>query len=360
MLVDAPSAKQLAGTVTWEPLVSSWLGGEWLADVPVVSGGVTWSTGREVPGSLNLTVPRQADGRSWWPGDDPGHPLARFGQQLQVAVRVGAPVSGQAWTIPLGVFRIMSWDDQGDSIAVTGTSMFQAIEDDRFRSPVATRPTGTLRSELRRILPADLGLSVDPALTDRKVPAMSWGESRMDALREIVAAWPARLRETRTGDAAVLPPLPAVPTPVGTLTDGEGGTVVSAYRSDTRDGAYNRVVARGQEETASGMPAFQYVADQVAGPMRTGGPYGIVTRFFSSPLITSKAAAEASARTMLANSLRPTRTVPVVLAPDPRWELDDGVEVVTADERMWGFVSGLQIPLTVGDGDMRMDVEVTA
>lgn len=359
MITNAPSASQLGGAVTWEPVVSSWLGSEYLGQVPVSSGSVVWSTGREVPGSVSLEVPRFDRGVSWWPGDDPRHPLARFGQTLDVAVKVGSVVSGQSWIVPMGRFLVTNWDDNGDTISVSGASMFQRIEDDRFVSPMATRSGGTLVSELRRVLPASVGLTVAAGLTNRAVPAMSWGESRMDAVREIAAAWPARLREDRAGNAVVLPPLPDVPAPTETLTDGEGGTVVSAYRTDTRDGAYNRVVARGQETTDSGLPAFQHVADMETGPMRVRGPYGVVTRFFSSPLITSRSAAAASARTMLADAVRPARTVPVILAPDPRWELDDAVEVVKGEDRVWGFVSGLQVPLTVGDGDMRLDVEVS-
>lgn len=351
-------ADLLPGALTWAPVVESYYGGVWLASVPVASGSVTWSTGRDVPGSLDLTVPRLTSGFDWRPGLDPRHPLGRFGQTLRVSVRVTSEVSRRVWVLPLGVFLVTATQpDEGD-VRVTGASMMQRVVDDRLMTPTPTRAGATLYSELRRILPASLPLSKDAALADRTCPAMSWGESRIDAVTEIADAWPARLRETPQGAVRVLAPLPDVPTPLATLTDGEGGTVVSAYESDSRDGVFNRVVARGQETDDRGMPTVQAVAEVTSGPLSTRGPYGAVTMFHSSPLYTSKAAALSGARKRLADVTRRARTVPVTLAPDPRWELDDAVAIEADGQSWWGYVSGLTIPLTVEDGDQRMDIEV--
>lgn len=358
MITDAPSARQLAGAVTWEPVVTSWLGGEWLADVPVSSGSITWSVRRQVPGTFELTVPRHHDGVDWWPGRDVAHPLARYGQELNIAVRVSSPVSGRTWTIQRGRFLVSEWRDQGGTIRVSGPSIFQRIEDSRFTSPTPSAASGTLATELRRLLPASIGMVVDGSLTSRSAPRLAYGESRMDAVQEVVSAWPARLREDRYGRASVLPPLPEIPTPADWLTDGEGGTVVSAYREDTREGVYNVVVARGQTTTDAGVPAHQYVAEQTTGPMSCTGPYGYVPRFFSSQFIDTYWAARNAAKAMLADAILPSRVIPVTLAPDPRWELDDGVGVRVDGDTFLGWVSGVQLPLTTADGDMRMDVEV--
>lgn len=358
---DAPGlGPLLSGAVTWEPVVSSWLGGRLLAEVvPVDSGSVTWSTHREVQGALDLTVPRKALGRSWAPGLDTEHPLARFGQQLHVTVRVTSLGSGESWDFRLGTFLVTATECDAGSVRVTGESILRRLVESRLRYPIAPRAGGTLKSEARRLVPSYIGLIVDPSLTDRACPAMSWGESRVDALEELATAWPARLREDVYGNVQLLAPLNAVPAPVETLTDGEGGTVVSAYASDSRDGAYNVVVARGQEQDDAGKPAFQAVAEVESGPFAVDS-YGEVVRFFSSPLITSMSAARSAARSLLNESIRPARTIPVTLAPDPRWELDDAVAVVADGQPWWGYVSGVQIPLTTGDGDQRMDVETHA
>ena len=359
--MDAPSSAALAAllprAVTWEPLVSSWVEGRFLASVPVAGGSVAWSSGREVPGSLDLTVPREAWGRDWRPGLDADHPLAAKGQQLHVSVRVGAPASGQSWTIRLGTFLIARSEASAGVVRVTGLSMMERVVRDRLTSPMAPRSGGTLASELRRLVPASMGLTISGDLTDRACPAMSWGESRADAIAEIAAAWPCRIREDAYGALHALPPLGGVPDPLDTLTDGEGGTVVEAYEADDAAGVYNRVVARGQESSDAGLPTIQAVASQETGPYAVAR-FGAKTFFLSSPLLTSMSAAESAARTRLAGLLRPARTVPVTIAPDPRWEVDDAVEVLADGSRWWGWVSGVQVPLTVADGDMRLDVEV--
>lgn len=357
MLSDLTAA-EVAGTLIVEPLVSSWLGGVWLADVPVVSGSVTWSIRREVPGSLDLTVPRVTPGADWLP-THPAHPLAHYGQVLHMSQRITLPVSRRTLVRRLGTFRITGWDDEGGTVRVSGVSMFRLIENARLTSASQSRADGTLASELRRLVPAEMGVIVGAGLTDRACPRMTWGESRIDAVRDIAHAWPARLRETVYGEVTVLPPLDETPTPVVTLTDGVGGTVVSAYSSGSEDGLYNGVIVRGQETDEEGRPLFQAEAWQGSGPLRDGGPFGRKPRFFSSPLINSQITAMTTARSILANAVRQALTLPVTCASDPRLEVDDAVEVITDEgrQRYWGYISGLTVPLT-HEGDMRVDVEV--
>lgn len=356
-MLDVLTDEEVAGALTWRPHVSSWLAGGWLGTVPVADGSVTWSTRREVPGSLELTVPRRDDGFDWCPKRDAAHPLAANGQVLRVAIQATTLVSKRVATIPVGSFRITSWQDNGDTVSVTAVSMFRLIENARLRRATSPRSGGTLVSELRRLVPSSMGLTVDAGLTDRACPAMTWGESRMDAIQEIARAWPARLRETMTGGVSVLPPLAAVPTPVNYLHDGVGGTVVSAYPSGSEDGLFNVIVARGTESDDAGAPMIQHDEAQTTGPLSVSR-FGEKVMFFSSPLITSGGQAIATAQTMLADKVRQSLTLPVIAAADPRIELDDAAEVLDADgERYWGYVSGYTLPLRA-NGDMRIDVEV--
>jgi len=298
--------------------------------------------------------------RTDWLPTSATHPLACKGQVLAVRVKVTTLVTGRSYLVPLGRFLTSSWQEEGGLIRVSGVSLTQRLVDDSLTSPMPARSGGTLASELRRLIPASLGLWISPSLVDRVAPKMAWGDSRMDALKEVLDAWPARMREDSEGAIRIYPPLPESSPPVATLHDGTGGTVVSAYTSDTRQGIYNVAIARGQDVTDSGVPAFQEPAEQTTGPYATD-TYGRVVRFFSSPLITSKAAAAKSASTMLANSIRPALTVPVSMAPDPRLQIDDSVMVTTEQgtRRRLGYISGIQLPL-VADSDMRVDVEVAA
>jgi len=359
----------LSSAFSWEARVDSWLGRTWLGRVPVKAGSVTWTTSQQVQGTLSLTVPRigavsQDEGARDWTPLAPDSPLAAMGQVLHVQVTVASLVSTDRWDIPLGRFLITQWEVGATDIRITGKSLFQRLEDDRLTSPTVPYSGGTLASELRRLVGGHMGVIVSDALTNRPCPSMSWGESRIDAVYEIADAWPARLREGPDGVLYVLPPVPALTErPETTLTDGEAGTVIGVTRQGSRAGIFNRIVARGQEQDDAGQPRFQAIIDQTTGPLRTSGPYGIVTKFFSSPLITSKQAALNSATTMLATSVRQKTTVPVTHTPNPTLTLDTPVELITANIdgaatiTQWGIVTSTEIPL-VYSGTSRSDVEV--
>ena len=362
-------SEALSSAFSWEARVDSWLGQTWLGRVPVKAGSVTWTTSQQVQGTLSLTVPRigavsQDEGARDWTPLAPDSPLAAMGQVLHVQVTVASLVSTDRWDIPLGRFLITQWEVGATDIRVTGKSPLQRLEDDRLTSPTVPYSGGTLASELRRLVGGHMGVIVSDALTNRPCPSMSWGESRIDAIYEIADAWPARLREGPDGVLYVLPPVPAITEcPETTLTDGEAGTVIGVTRQGSRAGIFNRIVARGQEQDDAGQPRFQAIIDQTTGPLRTSGPYGIVTRFFSSPLITSKQAALNSATTMLATSIRQKTTVPVTHTPNPTLTLDTPVELITANIdgaatiTQWGIVTSTEIPL-VYSGTSRSDVEV--
>ena len=363
----------LAGGFRYGASVVSWLGGQCLGAVPVENGSVSWDSSQQVQGGLSLTVPRVGaagegeDWRDWYPAA-PDQPLAPYGQILHVTVTVESVVTGQAWPVPCGRFLITDVDPGPSTVRVTGKSLLQRLEEDRLTSPTAPLWNGTLGSELRRLVDGHMGVIIDDRLVDRWCPSMSWGESRVDAVYEIASAWPASLREGADGILYVGPPT-AMPTerPILRLLDGEDGTIVGATTKVTRDKIYNRVVARGQSAHDEGAPSFQAVADQTVGPMRVGGPYGTVTRFFSSPLITSQDAAPKKAESQRASSLRAKRRVPVEHAPNPLIRPGDPVEVTVrgvaaAQPRTtWGIVSAVEIPLTYrGTQKTEVETEVEA
>lgn len=366
---DGGSDLLYSNDAMWIPTVAAWLGGDVLAEnVPLLSGRVSADASQQVPERLSMTVARYSvvNGArfDWFPGSDPAHPLARFGQVLDVAVVVGSPASRATYQTKLGRYLIQSWSEQEDgAISVEAVGVLQIAADDRLVSPTGPRAGGTLASEFARLLPERLSVEVDPGLVDRPCPAgLEWSEDRLAALYDIVDAWPARLRTDPQGGLHLLPPLPETPDPILTLADGLGGVVVSAPREDTRDQVYNRVVARADSSDAAtdsgdASATIQAVADQTVGPMATTGPYGVVTRFYASPLLTTVEQAAKAAKSLLSSSMLPSRTIPVELVPDPRIDLDEPVEVLRAGSRWWGYVTAYDIPLT-REETMRVDVGV--
>lgn len=393
-----PSASVLASAASWGCRVSSWLGGTLLSgDVPVLSGRVSGTTSQVVPERLELTVPPATVGAGrtvdWLPGD-PGAPLARYGQVLDVTVSAGG-VDAR-----IGRYLITEWTEQdGGSIRVSASGLLQQAEGDRLVTATGPRDGGTLKSEFLRMLPAYISAQFANGLVDRAVPrTMEWDENRLDNLYKITDSWPARLRTDSWGQVQVLPPLPASASPVLTIRDGgsvitqvrvtsgdvfptddafptddefpgtvrtvdvpegPGGTLISAPTSDTRAGAYNVFVARS---SADGVEA-QGVARVQSGPMDPSGPYRPVPKFFASPLLLNAAQCVAAATTMRDESVRQSRIRKVTFAPDVRVDLDDAVEIITdygtpRQRRDWGYVVGYDHPLTTDDGPSRADVAV--
>ncbi|WP_336627375.1 MULTISPECIES: hypothetical protein [unclassified Microbacterium] len=359
MRAGAP-AEVLAGACLWRPRVTSWLGGRLLAaQVPILGGKVTAKTTDDVLEQLTLTVARMSapeaggDVVDWRPTSTDA-PLARFGQTLDVSIILTSVITGQVWETRIGRYQIKDWDDDDAGlITVKGESLIARPRDDKLRT--LSSPSGTFMSEVRRLLPPGMGVSFDTRLVDRTVPqSMSWSTDRWKNLTEIAAAWPALIRVDEWGQLVFRAPLPAVPVPVLTLRDGESGTLISAPRADSRADAYNLVIATSSSTDAADV---QGIAAVTAGPMSINGPYGAVVKEWSSPLLETQSQANASAATMLANSIRPAQSVPVTIAPDPRIQLDDAVAVLRGEDApMWGWVTGYEMPLTAKDGAMRIDV----
>ena len=363
---DGPPDEVLSGASGWRVQVASWLDGSLLnGDVPISGGNLTADRGQEVPEKLTITVPRYSVVNrarfDWLPGEDPAHPLARFGQELTVQILVASAVNGEEWDTACGRFIIQSWSEADDgSIQVEAAGTLQRISDDRITTPTSPGTGSTLVSEFQRLLPDGFTVEFDPALVDRACPkSMEWTDSRIGALYDITDAWPARLRTDAAGVIQVLAPLPDVPVPVLTWKDGERGTLVSAPRADTRDRKYNRIVARSDDADDPEATVIQGIVDQTEGPMAIPGPYGVVTRFYASPLLTTVAQAKQAAQTMLAAYQLPSRSVPVQIAPDPRIELEDPVQVITEDGQAWkGYITAYDMPLVIGDGEMSVTVGI--
>lgn len=362
MVRNGPPDEVLAGTPRYGSRITSWLGGRMLAaQIPIVSGRALGKVQDEIRETVTLSVPRFAPAEEGgdqidWRPNAPDSPLGKYGQTLDVTTIVRSVVTAEVWETRIGRYRILDWDDDDDGlIVVKAESMLAAPRGDKLLVP--TSPQGTFISEARRIAPAGMGVSFDPALVDRACPSsMSWSRSRLEALQEIADAWPALLRVDAWGQIRFRAPLPAVPTPAIDLHDGSGGTLISAPRSDTRAGAYNRVVVTS---SASNAEDIRSVAQVTSGPMSVNGPYGVEVREWSSPLIRTKAEAGAAAANMLADSVRPAQATTVHIAPDPRIELDDPMQTRRGGDLVWGYVTAYDLPLTAADGDERVDVGIS-
>lgn len=359
-----PSSELLAGSAGWAPAAASWLDGKLLAPaIPVWSGKLSAARSQQVPEKVDLVVPEWQDG-TWWVPDSESHPLAKYGQVIDLAIDVTSSVDQSVTRTKLGRFRIFDWehDEIACQVRVTAYGILYRVAEDGFTVPEVPRTGGSLASEFRRLMSPGIPVAIDPALIDRPCPqSLQYPDDRLDALSGIAEAWPARMDADMLGQVVLRPPLPETPTPILTLSDGEGGTVVSAPRGDTRAGVANVFVGTSSATDAAAQDPVRAEARVMTGPLAArddGTGYGRVVRRWSSPLATTREQVQASVSTMADTAARQSRVRSVTHAPDPRIELDDPVAVVRRGVRETGYVIAYELPLTVGDGAMRTDVGV--
>lgn len=354
--LSATAQAILTGSYRYYCSVESWLGGTLLAaSIPVSDAREETDRGLRIPERVTLTVPREADGYNWSPNSD-RHPLAANGQRLHIKLGIGLSLGQVEW-IARGRFLIQDSQVNDDRVDVTAVGLLALIDEARLISPF--QPSGTLVSTLRGLLEPALTVLVDAALTDRSVPsAINYDEDRLGAVLELLDAWPATgyvdpegyLRATSATQST---------TPVLSLTDGLGGTVIRASGGSTREGAHNAVVARG---TASDGGQVQGTAYITTGPKAVGGPFNPLTvpLYFSSPLLTSVDQCNSAALTIAARKQRDTaREFRVSMVPHPGLQAGDVVALTSADLGVSALacsVEALTLPYLPSGGPMALTV----
>jgi hypothetical protein len=339
--------------------VSAWRGGVLLAaEVPVTGGQLTEAADQAVPERLTLTVPATdpATGVRWLPDAPATSPLGQWGQRLRVVAGV-VRADGTELAVPLGWFRVESWDAPGDAVEVEATGLLGVLDQARLLAPTSPPSGATFAGELRRLVDGLVPVTVDPALVNRAVPSgFAWTDDRLGAVLDLLAAWPARAHVDPSGVLTVRPAAADSTDPPEVLLshgDPDTGTVVEAATGGDRAGVANVVVARGAEDgTVAPVTGYAYDTDP-ASAARWGGPYGPAPLFYASPLLTTTGQAAAAAATRLATSRRRVQQLRVTTVPDARVSAAAGtrVDVTDADGRVHRCRAlGTTLPLTADAG----------
>lgn len=306
-------------------VLDSWLGGDWLARLPISreSWDLSDSLDQVVPGELHFEVPRLPK----WVPTHPAHPLAKNGQQ--VSARIGWQHPGQAAPdiMPAGWYRITDVELTKANIRVTAQGRLWMVEQARFLTPWST--AGLTRGQAVAKLLAGIIPYRITGLVDEPCPAAVYETDRIAALREIVDGWPARIRMDSDGVAVITAPLddddPGAP--VATLARGLNLTE-EVVPDSSRPPAYNAVVV---SSTGDGLaPVVSETVVQVDGPLRWGGPYGYRPTFYTSPMLAgvSRSRMREVGAQQLTRALTRSQSYQVTALPDYRIEAGDVVAVV--------------------------------
>lgn len=344
--------------------VDSYLGTSALAtDLPVRAGTISYDDTGTLKRRLTLTLPAHTPTLNLDPAGDPTAPLACYGQRLHVWAGIGWP-NGAHELCDHGWYLLTSWkrDDAEATVTIEGFDLAQLLADDRLTAPSSPPAGATFASEFVRLLAGTMPAVIPAGFPDRAISTTTvWERERLDALATLCAAWPARWYIGDDGAAHVDYPYPAITgtTPVGvTLTDGQAGTVVTRARGGERGALYNCMVVDGcQPDDGTARPHAVAEVTDAASPVRVSGPYGRVTRFYESDLITTQAQAQASADSMLLTYGSAGRSESATTVPDPALQLGDVTRVYTRDGNAFtGRITALTLPLTAEGGAMTVTV----
>lgn len=311
----------------------SWLGDTLLADdIPVADGSESRDRSLNVPEQISLTVPRRDRGFDWSPGTDPTHPLAAYGQQLRIDYGIDTG-GGQTEWINRGWFLITESSTGGDTVAVTCTGLLSLIDEAKLVAPYQPSSTDTLGSTIRGLIEPALTVIFDGTLTDRAVPiGMQWDTDRLGAVTEVLDAWPADATVTEDGYLFV-GPVSDSGTPVLSLTDAPAtGTVIQWQGATSRDGAFNAVVAQGEDSAGNQIQGVVYDANS-ASPFFYGGAFNPfpVPYSYQSSLLTTVAQCRSSAAATLRRLRRTSsRKLGITMVPHPGLVTGDIVSVTGA------------------------------
>lgn len=322
--------------------------------IPIQDGTVTLDRGSKVRRTLSMTV-SDVSYLPWHPTD----PLAVYGQQM--VVRRGVKLNGAVEYVPLGTFRIdePAGDTLHGPVTLTGKSSEAIIQDDAFTAPVSTRGLGgcfdVISAFIHQTMPA---ATVVNATHDNRNPTCAiatWDAQgdRWDALTQIATAMQAEVYVDAI-DRFVVADLPTVLTSsvVWEIAEGESGTLMTASRQMLRASVYNAVMASGANATSGVLPVSAVAKDvDPLSPTRWGGPFGKVTKFYSSALLKTVADCQAAADAMLFDAIAPNVQLTITASPNPALEPGDCLRLVYSRRKELYLAQSLTIPLTADGGN---------
>lgn len=320
------------GSYTMDMRAESWLDGQLIADnIPIADGSENRDRSLAVPEQISLTIPRRDQGYDWDPGTDPEHPLAAYGQQLRIDY--GVDIGGQMEWVNRGWFLITDSGADGDTVSVSCQGLLTLIDEADLVAPFQPSTTDTLGSVIRALVEPALTVGFDGTLTDRTVPlGLQWDTDRLAAVTEVLDAWGAEATVTEDGYLFV-EPVSDAGSPVLAITDDRAtGTVVRWQGSTSRDGAFNCVVAQGEDSNGNQLQGVAYdgLGDS---PYRYGGPFNplpVPYTYQSSLLTTVAQCRTAAAAKMKLLRRQAFRRLAVTMVPHPGLMPGDIVSVTGA------------------------------
>lgn len=282
----------------------------------VVEGEVTLDANAEIRGRCDVRL--IDDGTFNLTPRVPNDLLSPYGNEIRLERGIRYS-DGFEKLFSLGIFRIDSSDveDIGTDFGIrcTGLDRSARIHDARFEAP-ATLAAGTNYGELIEAVAIAGYPSVITDFHDTTETAPQLSVESSDSRWEFCqnAAKAIGMELFFNGDGIlILKPVTQIGEGIAiwTIAEGLNGVLINTSRRWTREGAFNRVIATGENLGDEGTPPVRGVAtdDNPMSPTYYEGSFGKVPRFFVSEFITTEEQAISAAESILAKELGTTQQV---------------------------------------------------
>lgn len=369
--VSAAFASTVRGSHEVVTIADLWYGGQLLvSNLHVTGGSVQIDDDADIRTTAKINV---ADpwGRLLPVADDMTR-LSVYGHEIHL--RQGVTLAGgRVEYVNLGWLRVQNvqvterfrttsgkWTSGGAELEVEALDRMARVDDYRLLSPDQPKAGATCLGEIKRLTAGIVPRAAWPAITDPAVPtSIVYDESRLDAIVALATAADVKIYIDRDGYLQIRQRAAAAAAD-WTLTGDPAGGLTGIVAEWSRDAVYNAVVARG--EAATDAAPVQGIAYETtaSSPTRWGGPFGWVPAFYSSPVITTQAQANAAAATRLQTYLTGRdRVVTVECVPNPAAEPGRTVVTVTTPrESFTGRLVTMDLPLTANGGAAKITIRV--
>lgn len=330
-------------------------------DIPISTGTLTYSRDQTIPESLDFIVPSYDQGFDWNPVSN-SHPLSPISQQI--SLRIGIHVNGVPEWLQQGWFPIIGTKSTNTTVAVSCRGLLNIIDEAKFTAPFT--PSGSFETTIRKLVEPAITCLFDPLLTDRTIPiGMHWDEDRLQALNELLDAWPAEAEATENGylyihvpvDESTLTAIEIAGEPVRLTDDPVTGTIVDWTGETSRSNSYNAVVARGEDASGNQIQAVAYDTEKLSATYRFG-KFSVfpVPFMYSSALLTTFDQCRAAALNIMARKKRSeARKLSFQCVPNPALRLGDAILVTSSRlgfTDLLATIESYSLPLSPSDGAM--------
>jgi hypothetical protein len=251
--MSATALAVVQGSYTMNMRAESWLGGVLLADgIPIADGGENRDRSLAVPEQISSPCPPREAAST---GTRAPTPPTRSPPTGRCCASTTASTSAARWSGSTAAGSSSPTLDRGRHGVRELRGPAHPHRRGHARQPRSSREHRHPRLRRPGLVEPALTVSFDGTLVDRAVPlGMQWDSDRLGAVTEVLTAWGAAERVTEDGYLLIEPVSDAgSPGPVHQRRP-DTGTVVRWQGSTTRDGAFNCVVAQGEDASGNQTP----------------------------------------------------------------------------------------------------------